>query len=255
MSKIKPLGEGYVEKTYQDAHPDDRKITTWRYYKDPHGTFVDNKTGEKYSRVETQGLPETVINAEDSDMLGDRVRIWTQEPPPDTGMQEDIVDGIMDLDDTHVDNLHPDNWKKLTADQRGEILKEVNKVLQEELGVEYDFEVTNQADRPGLGGSFTPGGEGGKGKIKINAAGDAFSDPRTAIRTIVHEARHAYQDAQADAKGNDYQQMCQYNNDNYVSSRTDYVQYGEQFIERDSRTFGHNTANRLIDSLNDRWGH
>lgn len=255
LSKVKPLGEGYVEKTYKDARAGDRKVTTWRYYKDPHGRFVNNKTGERYSRVETQGLPQTVIDAEDSPMLGDRVRVWTQDPPPDTGTQEDIVDGIMDMDDAHVDNLHPDNWKNLTADQRGEILKEVNKVLQDELGVEYDFEVTNQADRPGLGGSFTPGGEGGKGKIKINAAGDAFSDPRTAIRTIVHEARHAYQDAQADAKGNDYQQMCQYNNDNYVSSRTDYVQYGEQFIERDSRTFGHNTANRLINSLNERWGH
>ncbi len=260
LSKIKPLGEGYVDKTYRDP-VDDGRVQHWRWVKvdsDGHVTDADGQQWQK--QWSGKGLPKAIVDAEDSPMLGDRVRIWTQEPPADTSTQDNIADGIVNLGRTHVDKLHPDNWKDLTAAQRGDVLREVNKVLQKELGVDYSFEVSNQPDRPGLGGSFTPAGKDadGKvkpGKIKINAAGQAFKDPREAIRTIVHEARHAYQDSQANASGTDYQQMCNYNNNNYNGSRGDYVRYGEQFIERDSRTFGQNTTNRLIGRLNQAWGH
>jgi hypothetical protein len=262
LSKVKPLGEGYVEKKYGDIHKDDKKINTWKYTKDPNGNFVDG-SGQRYKRVEAKGLPEAIVDAEDSPMLGEKVRIWTQEPPADTNLQDNIVDEISELDDFYTDKLHPDNWKNLKPGQRGVVMQEINKILQKELGIEYEFKVTNNSNK-GLGGSYTPahkrknpdGSETDIPRmIRINANGNAFDDPRTAIRTLVHEARHAYQDNQADPKGTDYQQMCKYNNKHYNGSKKDYVRYGEQFIERDSRNFGHNTTNRLINELNRKWGH
>ena len=129
-------------------------------------------------------------------------------------------------------------------------MQEVNKILQKELGVDYKFKVTNDPDK-GLGGSYSPGSN----TIEINANGNAFDDPRTAIRTLVHEARHAYQEQQGKKSNTDYQKMCGYNNDNYTSSSHDYVRYKEQYIERDSRKFGHNTVNKVISELNKKWGH
>ena len=54
---------------------------------------------------------------------------------------------------------------------------------------------------------------------------------------------------------NEFQEMCAYNNKNYVSSDQDYIRYAEQFVEKDSRNFRHNAANALIDKLNAKWGH
>ena len=108
----------------------------------------------------------------------------------------------------------------------------------------------NDPDK-GLGGSFSPSSN----TIEINSNGNAFDDPRTAIRTLVHEARHAYQEKQNGKNNTDFEKMCNYNNKNYTSSSDDYVRYKEQFIERDSRKFGNNTANEIISQLNKKWGH
>ena len=129
-------------------------------------------------------------------------------------------------------------------------MQQVAEVLRKDLGVDYTLELYSKPDRPGLGGSFSSS----TNKIRINTAGHAFDDPRTALRTIIHESRHAYQDKQANAAGSDYQQMCNYNYSNYTQSTKDYVRYAEQFIERDSRTFGNNATNELINKLNNVWG-
>lgn len=263
LDKVKPLEDDYVDKKYGDIREGDRKINTWKYVKDPNGNLIDTNTGQRYTRVETKGLPKAVIEADDSPMLGDKVRIWTQDPPADTGIQDDIVEDINELDDFYTDRLHPDNWKNLKPGQKGVVMQQINDVLQKELGVDYEFKITNDNNK-GLGGSYTPAHKRTNpdgtetdvpATIRVNANGNAFDDPRTAIRTLVHEARHAYQDAQADPKGNDYQKICNYNNNNYNGSKKDYVRYGEQFIERDSRNFGHNTTNKLINELNRKWGH
>jgi hypothetical protein len=264
LSKVKPLGDDdhYVDKQYTDATPGDNKITTWRYIKDPTGTFVDS-AGNRYRREETRGLSKVVIDAEDSPDLGLRVRMFTFEPPQDQGLKNDIRDEIMDIDRTHLDRLHPDNWKNLTTAQRTETIKELGKALQKGLGVDYDLEVVNDPDK-GLGGSFrraytTTNADGTttehRALLKINANGDAMDDPRTAIRTLIHENRHAYQKKAADPNGTDYQRITHYNNNNIQSSSVDYVRYGESFNERDARSFGHDTTNQVIGDLNNMWGH
>jgi hypothetical protein len=128
-------------------------------------------------------------------------------------------------------------------------MQKIADILKDEMGVDYTLELYSNPQRPGLGGSFNPNSN----KVRLNTSGNAFSDPRTALRTIIHESRHAYQDKQANGEGSQYQQMCNYNNNNYTSSRKDYVRYAEQFIERDSRTFGHNATNDLINRLNNVW--
>jgi len=264
LSKVKPLDDKYVEADWKGWTKNGKVDIPTQFKEDPHGlwTTPDGKRWTPDSQEGT-GLSKVVIDAEDSPDLGDRVRVYTQEPPTDAGKVDDIADGISDLDDFYTDKLHPDNWKNLKPGQKGVVMQEVNKILQKELGVEYEFKVLNDPDK-GLGGSYTPeytktNPDGTKTKvpatIEINSNGDAFADPRTAIRTLVHEARHAYQDVQSNDPQSDYQKMCKYNNDNYTTSSHDYVRYKEQFIERDSRKFGHNTVNQVIDNLNSKWGH
>ena len=264
LSKVKPLKDDYVQPDWKWATKNGKVDLPDEFVKDPAGRWVHKVTGEHYSKEQTgTGLSKVVIDAEDSPDLGDRVRVFTMEPPTDKGKVDDIADGISGLDDFYTDKLHPDNWKNLKPGQKGVVMQEVNKILQKELGVDYEFTVLNDPDK-GLGGSYTPeytrtNPDGTKTKvpatIEINSNGDAFADPRTAIRTLVHEARHAYQDVQANDPKTDYQKMCNYNNKNYDTSSHDYVRYKEQFIERDSRKFGHNTANQVIENLNSKWGH
>lgn len=251
LSKIKPLDDDYVNPDWKWATKDGVVDLPDEFVKDPGGRWVHKVTGEHYSKEQTgTGLRKTIIDAEDNENLGNKVRVYTAEPPTDQGKVDDIADGIADLDDFYTNNLHPDNWKNLKPGQKGVVMQEINKVLQKELGVNYTFKVTNDPDK-GLGGSYSPGSN----TIEINANGNAFDDPRTAIRTLVHEARHAYQEQQGKKSNTDYQKMCGYNNDNYTSSSHDYVRYKEQYIERDSRKFGHNTVNKIISELNDKWGH
>lgn len=192
------------------------------------------------------GLPQSVIDAEDNEMLGDVVRVYTQDVPTDQGLLDDITEGITDLGTEVTNQLHPDVWNTLTPEQRGEVMTQVNDVLNEELGTEHTFTTFSDPADPGLYGSYNPN----TNTIRLNTSSSGFSDPREALRTVIHEARHSYQEAQADSSGNDFQQMSQYNNDNYNSSGDDYVRYGEQYIERDSRTFSSNSTNDIINALN-----
>lgn len=249
LSTVKPLGDGYVQRDWSGITSGGRVDADTRWIEDPNGGWV-TPDGRKWRREQGgTGLSETIINAEDNPNLGDRVRVYTQEPPKDQGLIDGITDGIKNLDRFYVDRLHPDNWKNLTAGQRGVVMQQVSEVLKDKFGVDYDLQLYSNPKRPGLGGSFSSS----RNRIRINTSGRAFNDPRTAIRTLIHEARHAYQDRQASATGSEYQQMCNYNNNNYVRSRHDYVRYAEQFIERDSRNFGHNATNELINDLNQIW--
>jgi len=250
LSKVKPLDDKYVQKDWSGITAGNKIDAPTRWIEDPHGGW-ETPDGKKWRKEQGgSGLSKTVIDAEDSPDLGDRVRVYTMEPPRDQGIIDGISEGITNLDSFYREKLHPDNWKNLTAGQRGLALQQVSDVLKKEFGVDYTLELYSKPDRPGLGGSYNSGSK----TIKINTAGDAFNDPRTALRTIIHEARHAYQDKQANDKGTDYQKMCNYNNNNYSVSTQDYVRYAEQFIERDSRTFGHNATNDLINKLNNIWG-
>lgn len=253
LSKIKPLTDKHVEPDWSWATKDGKVDLPPEFVKDSNGTWVHNVTGEKYRKDQTgNGLSKAIIDAEDSSLLGNKVRVYTMEPPKDQGLLDDISEGINGLDPFYTDKLHPDNWKNMKPGQKGVVMQELNKVLQKEFGVEYEFKVTNDADKL-LGGYYSPGSK----TISLNANGNDFDDPRTAIRTLIHEARHAYQDQKAKNSGEEYQKMCEYNNanKNYQTSDHDYVRYAEQFIEKDSRKFSHNATNELIERLNEKWGH
>jgi hypothetical protein len=199
-----------------------------------------------YSGDVGPGLPQSIIDADDNEMLGDVVRVYTQDVPTDQGMVDEITEGISDLGTDVTNRLHPDVWSTLTPEQRGEVMTQVNDVLNEQLGTEHTFTTFSDPADPGLYGSYDPN----TNTIQLNTSSSGFSDPREALRTVIHEARHSYQEAQADADGNDFQQMSQYNNDNYNSSGDDYVRYGEQYIERDARNFSSNSTNDIINALN-----
>jgi len=276
MAKIKPLTDKHVEPDWS-GYTKDGKVSVPKYVldnqgtywtKDPNGTWLradpngteflsDGVTkATRYIRekkVETKGLSKSIMDAEDSPLLGDRVRIYTMEPPKDQGLLDNVSNGINGLDPFYTDKLHPDTWKNLKPGQKGVVMQEINKVLQKEFGVEYEFKVSNDSDK-NLGGYYSPGD---KPVISLNANGHDFDDPRTAIRTLIHEARHAYQDQNAKNSGDDYAHMSQYNNENnnYQTSEVDYIRYSDQFIEKDSRNFSHNATNQLIDQLNAKWGH
>lgn len=254
LSKIKPLGDGYVQKDWTGWTKDGKVDIPTEFKEDPHGAWV-SPDGKKWSpeSQEGVGLSKTVIDAEDSELLGDRVRVYTQEPPNDQELITDITDGIKGLGRENVDQLHPDNWKNLTPDEKGKIMEKISDVLKEKLGLTYDLDLSSNAAEPGLGGSWSRGTGGNPNKLKINTSGDAFKDPREAIRTLIHETRHGYQEKVQDPKGSDYQQMCEYNDTNYMGSGSDYVRYNEQFVERDSRNFGQNTTNQVIGELNKMW--
>ena len=250
LSTVKPLDDGYVDKDWsRDTRGGVVDLPT-EFAEDPAGAWTtpDGRRWTPTGQTGT-GLNRAIIDAEDSPSLGNRVRVYTMEPPKDQHLLDGISRDIASLDRWTVDRLHPDNWKDLTPGQRGVVLQQLNTVIKDRLGVEYNFNVVNDPDK-GLGGSFDPTTR----TIEVNANGDAFNDPRTAIRTLIHEARHAYQDRTANPNGTDYQRMCNYNNSNYTGSNDDYVRYAEQFIERDSRTFGHNAANQTINELNQVWG-
>ncbi len=254
LSKIKPLGDGYVQKDWTGWTKDGKVDTPTQFKEDPHGRWV-SPDGKKWSpeSQEGVGLSETIIDAEDSELLGDRVRVYTQEPPKDQELITDITDGIKGLGRENVDQLHPDNWKNLTPDEKGKVMEKVSDVLKDKLGLTYDLDMSSNAAEPGLGGSWSRGTGGDPNKLTINTSGDAFKDPREAIRTLIHETRHGYQERVQDPKGSDYQQMCEYNDTNYMGSGSDYVRYNEQFVERDSRNFGQNTTNQVIGELNKMW--
>lgn len=264
LDKVKPLDAGdYVDKKYDDTI-DDGKVRLWKWVKVDSDGHLTDAEGQQWSKVWAgKGLPEAVVNAEDSDLLGDRVRIWTFEPPKDQGLKDKINDEVMDIGKTHIDRMHPDNWKGLTKAQQKETMEKISDALKKATGVDYDFEVTHD-NRKGLGGSFrrsyTETNADGtttehRALLKINSNGDIYDDPRTALRTIIHEVRHAYQKKVGDPNGTDYQRITHYNNNNIQSSRKDYVRYGESLNERDSRAFGHDAANQLIQQMNQRWGH
>jgi len=252
LSKVKPLTDDHVNPDWSWATKDGKVDIPTEFVEDPNGRW-STPDGKKWSPSgqEGKGLSKTIIDAEDSELLGDRVRVYTMDPPADAGLVDEIADGINDLDEFYTDKLHPDNWKNLKPGQKGVVMQEVNKILQEEFGVDYTFKVNNDPDTL-LGGEYDPGSN----TISINANGKDFDDPRTAIRTLIHEARHAYQEQQGKMlTKNEFQEMCAYNNKNYVSSDQDYIRYAEQFVEKDSRNFSHNAANALIDKLNAKWGH
>ncbi len=260
LSKIKPLGDGYVQKDWKGPFVKGKKVMDWDIETDAAGNKVVNAAGTHYKTTpKGKGLTTGIIDAADSDLLGDRVRIFTQEPPQDKKLMTDITDGIKGLGRETVDQLHPDNWKHLTPDEKGKVMEKVSDVLKEKLGLTYDLDLYSNTNKPGLGGSWsrgskkTPNNPATPNKLKINTAGNSFKDPREAIRTLIHETRHGYQERVQDPKGSDYQQMCEYNDTNYVGSGTDYVRYNEQFVERDSRNFGQNTTNQLIGELNKMW--
>jgi hypothetical protein len=249
LSTVKPLDDGYVDKDWSGITRGGVVDAPTEFAEDPHGAWT-TPDGRRWTPTgqEGTGLRRTIIDAEDNPALGNRVRVYTMEPPKDQALLEGISRDIAGLDRWTVDRLHPDNWKDLTPGQRGVVMQQLNTVIKDRLGVEYNFTVVNDPDK-GLGGSFDPTTK----TIEVNANGNAFDDPRTAIRTLIHEARHAYQDRMQDPSGTDYQRMCNYNNGNYTGSNDDYVRYAEQFIERDSRTFGNNAANQTINELNQVW--
>ena len=257
LSKIKPLGDGYVQKDWKSWTKDGKVDIDTRFKEDPQGQW-ETPDGKKWSpeSQEGVGLTKTIIDAEDSKLLGDKVRIFTQEPPKDQKLITDITDGIKDLGRDNVDNLHPDNWKNLTPDEKGKVMEKISDVLKDKLGLDYKLDLYSNEQKPGLGGSWSRGTKGDPNDpnvLKINTSGNAFKDPREAIRTLIHETRHGYQEKVQDPNGTDYEQMCEYNDTNYVRSGSDYVRYNEQYVERDSRNFGHNTTNQLIGELNKMW--
>jgi hypothetical protein len=249
LSTVKPLDDAYVDKDWSGDTRGGVVDLTTEFAEDPHGLWT-TPDGRRWTPTgqEGTGLRRTIIDAQDDPSLGNRVRVYTMDPPRDQALLDGISRDIAGLDRWTVDRLHPDNWKDLTPGQRGVVLQQLNTVIKDRLGVEYNFNVVNDPDK-GLGGSFDPTTK----TIEVNANGNAFDDPRTAIRTLIHEARHAYQDRTQDPNGTDYQRMCNYNNTNYTGSNDDYVRYAEQFIERDSRTFGNNAANQTINELNQVW--
>ena len=218
--------ESDAEKTYRDS---------WK-----SGGVVDRPSDPG------PGLPQSVIDAEDSEHYGNAMKVYTQEPPLDQDLMDDIIDGIVDLGTEATNKLHPDVWKTLTPAEKGEVMKKVNDVLNEELGTEHKFKTFSDPANSGLQGQYDPN----TNTVELNTSSTGFSDPRKALRTVIHEARHSYQEKSGDADGNDYESMCHYNNNNYTGSSNDYVGYGEQFVERDSRNFGSNTTNQVINTLN-----
>ncbi len=193
-----------------------------------------------------RGLPQSIIDAEDSDNFGNAIRVYTQPVPQDQSLMDDITEGIADLGTEVTNQLHPDVWKNLTHEERSKVMEQVNEVLNDELGTDHGFTTFSNPNRRGLYGNYNPN----TNKINLNTSSTGFDDPREALRTLIHEARHSYQLREADANGNDYEQMSNYSWNNYTSSTNDYVAYGEQFIERDSRNFSSNTTNQVIDALN-----
>ncbi len=90
-----------------------------RWIEDPAGDW-ETPDGRKWRQEQGgSGLSQTIIDAEDSSDLGDRVRVYTMEPPKDQGLIDGINDGISTLDRFYVDRLHPDNWKGLTPVREG----------------------------------------------------------------------------------------------------------------------------------------
>jgi hypothetical protein len=218
--------ESYAEQTYPGANRT--------------GGVVD------YGGDAGPGLPQSVIDAEDSEHYGDGMKIYTQPVPTDQGQMDDIAEGISNLGTEVTNNLHPDVWKNLTSEERAEVLNKINEVLNDEFGTDQTFETYADPSKPNSRGSYDPNSD----TIKLNSSCNDFDDPRKALRTIIHEARHSYQYEEADADGNAYEHMSDYNYSNYNVSSNDYVAYGEQFIERDARNFGANTTNQVINSLN-----
>ena len=192
------------------------------------------------------GLPQSVIDADDNEMLGDVVRVYTQDVPTDQGTIDDITEAVTGLGTEVTNQLHPDVWSTLTPEQKGEVMSQINDALNEEMGTDHTFTTVSNPARPGLYGSYNPN----TNTVNLNSSSRGFNDPREALRTVIHEARHSYQWSERDSSGSDYEQMSAYNYDNYNVSTNDYVRYGEQFIERDSRGFSSNTTNSIINGLN-----
>ena len=59
-----------------------------------------------------RGLPQSVIDAEDSEHYGDGMKIYTQPVPADQGQMDDISEGITNLGTAVTNNLHPEGMEK-----------------------------------------------------------------------------------------------------------------------------------------------
>ncbi len=254
LSKVKLLNDDYVNIKYNDANPYDRDLSEWVYEKNPNGQYVD-KSGEHYTRYLPQGIPDYLIGMKDSETYSLDVRMFTKDPVIDTELNQKIVDSIWNgLDGSTSDKLNPEKWKNLSGDEKGELMKNLSDLIKKELGLEMNLKFENNSTDPTLGGKQIPSKDGAPATVIVYTSSDIFKDPQKAVRTLVHEIRHVYQDAQAKADGNDFQKICSYNINHYESSEDDYVRYGEQFIERDARAFGHEISNKLFDNLNNLWG-
>lgn len=71
-------------------------------------------------------------------------------------------------------------------------------------------------------------------------------DRELAVTTLLHEYRHAYQLYLRDYGGDIYQYLCKLNWDSYISSRSNYERYKNQFVEKDAFTY----SEKLYSALN-----
>ncbi|MDD5603043.1 MAG: hypothetical protein PHG48_03030 [Eubacteriales bacterium] len=221
----------------------DYNVQNWKWHNED-GKWVlyqTDKAGNKHGK----GLPQSLFSA-DPELLGNQIRIFNQ-PTCDYNSSAEKMESMMsNLGEGYTNHFTSDGWKALTLDQKEKTLSALSEMIADVAGVDpktIKVKLVYENNK-GSNGAWDPNTR----TIELNRNSNNFDNPLKTIKTLAHEMRHAAQeDPKADlGGGKDYRDLMTWNNDNYVTSGTDFTRYSGQLLERDADGFGRRIGTTIL---------
>lgn len=183
-----------------------------------------------------KGLPESIAEGKDYKNYGDSIRKYTFKPPWELDQIHKIADHIEDLPPGFHEDMKKKNWTNLDPRRRGAMMKTLTNIVADVYGISQKLQFYNDPSPTAHVGKYETYFDGNPGTLSLNLDSPEMKDPEQVLRTIIHEARHAYQDMIRDPDGTDFQRILHYNArpENYDVSTKDYVRFRKQILESDA---------------------
>jgi len=142
--------------------------------------------------------------------------------------------------------LQEEQWKKLNAEQKIDVLQVVANIEKDNLGLPHELNVVASAVNKNVGAHY----DYRKHRITLGLGVLTYYTAEQAVNTIMHEVRHAYQyqlvelynsltpeQKQLKVFEESYIPNFTYELENYININEDYESYYNQFVEIDARLY------------------
>lgn len=154
-----------------------------------------------------------------------------------------------------IPELNPENWKKLSLEERTELLRKIERKMAEIQGREpadllVSDKVLDGKDKGDPMGNTNGYYSHANGRIVLNSSLVGSDNVHKVVSTLAHEGRHAYQHAAIDNSGTEPDAIkaeeWKDNFDDYKTVEKDgYEAYYKQPVEVDAREYGSDVASQL----------